>query len=411
MPFFLLGFLYYLVSPPFVFHYLSRDNELLGAATTYFDAGYFSFTYFLDAAAILVSFQLGYFLGKVATKPRISPADHCSLQTSFPSVLAVAFGALILYLLLTAVMSGAGFFTGYSTYDVLIRGPISTSVFLSVWFANYFSRRQIRVAFLSLFAICSVVLLGWGSRLYFVLSLMALMLGLVSRNKKLLRKLSFYSFVAVAGLFLVSVGIIRQGEGGREFNFDNLIAILFAEPLFTAVSGSLYFEHSGGRPILGIPNDLIASVIHFVPSVVFPGKVELIREITFDKNIVSPFGARALMVSLYTNFGFLYPIFVASFGFYFGFLYKRAKRSVFYRATYFSALPILTLLFYREGLSTVIKVLFFNGLVLPLFVVVILAWVFPRSTLGIGRESSQQGGGENQSKDEHDALPAGAPQP
>jgi len=376
MSFFLFGFVYYLVSPAFVFHFLSGDSKLLQSATRYLDSTYFDSSYFLDALAILVSFLLGYRLARALTRARPSIADQGSLKTSVPKILALSFGALVLYFAVVASYSGAGFFTGYSTYNISVLGPFSTCAFLSAWFVNYFSRRQIRILFLSFFIVCSVLLLGWGSRMFFVLSFMALMLGVVSKQKWLLRNIWFYSLLAISALSMVALGIVR--EGGREFGSDNLIAVLFAEPLFTSVSGSLYLEGNGGRPMYGVPQDLIASIIHFVPSAIFPGKVELISEITFDENVHSPFGAKSLLVNLYSNFGIFYPIFIAAIGFYYGFLSKKARHSVFYRATYFSALPVLTFLFYREGLATVIKVLFFNGLAVPLLIAACLVWLFPR---------------------------------
>lgn len=366
----MLGFVYYLVSPALVFRFLSEDNALLSAATRYLDPGYFDSGYLLDAILILGSFLLGHFLAKAVTWSRPSIADYGSLQANVPSILAICFGGLILFFAVTASISGASFFTGYSTYNIRILGPLSTCTFLSAWFVNYFSRKQIRFLFLSFFAVCAVLLLGWGSRMYFVLGLMALLLGLASRNRKLLRNVSFYVFVAAAVLSMIAIGIARQG--GREFGVDQLVAVLFAEPLFTSVSGSLYLERGGGRPIFEIPHDLLAAIIHFIPSAIFPAKIELISAITFDENVESPFGARTLLVSLYSNFGVFYPIFVASIGFYYGFLCKKARHSVFYRATYFSALPVLTFLFFREGLSTVIKVVFFNGLVMPLVIALML---------------------------------------
>ena len=380
VPFFLFGLVYYWVSPAFVFHFLSADSELLGNATRYLDSTYFDSSYFLDAAAIFLSFLFGYGLGRAITRAKPSIADYGSLKTSIPKILALTFGALIVYFTVLASTSGAGFFSGYSTYNVVVLGTFSTCAFLSVWFVNYFSTKQIKLLFLSFFVVCSVLLLGWGSRMFFVLSFTALILGLVSKNRWLLRNAWFYGFAAIACLFLIAVGIVR--EGGREFGSDNLVAVLFAEPFFTSVSGSLYLERSGGRPIYGVPYDLLASLIHFIPSAIFPGKVDLINAITFNEKIQSPFGAKSLLVSLYSNFGIFYPIFIAAIGSYYGFLYKKAQLSIFYRATYFSALPVLTFLFYREGLTTVIKVLFFNGLAVPLFIALSLVWLFPRPATG-----------------------------
>lgn len=380
IPFFLFGFIYYFVSPALVFRFLSERHPLLDAATRFFDPGYFDFRYFLDAAVILVSFLLGYVLTKAGTAGRGTVADYGSVQTSFPGILAISFGALIVFLAISARMAGATFFTGYSTYNILVLGPFSTCVFLSAWFVNYFSRREIRFFFLVIFGICSVLLLGWGSRMFFVLGFVALILGLVSRNRQLLRSPWFYGFLALCFVFMMAVGVARQG--GREFSGDNLLAILFAEPLFTAVSGSLYLEHSGGRPMFGVPYDLFASVIHFIPSAIFPGKIALINQITFSEHIESPFGAKALIVSLYSNFGVFYPVFVVAVGAYYGFLRKKSRHSIFYRATYFSALPVLAFLFFRDNLTTVIKVLVFNGLAMPLFIAFLLVWLLPRRSAG-----------------------------
>ena len=105
-----------------------------------------------------------------------------------------------------------------------------------------------------------------------------------------------------------------------------------------------------------------------MPSVVFPGKIEVINQLTFNSAAESPLGGKSLIVNLYFNFGMFYPIYLIAIGSYFGFLSKKASSSVFYRATYFSALPLLLFLFFREGLITVVKVMFFNGLIVPLVV-------------------------------------------
>jgi hypothetical protein len=381
VPLFLFGFIYYLISPAVVFQFFSDDNHLLSAAATYINPSFFNISYFLDAIIILVSFLLGYFFARAGTNTRISSLDYGAYQSSFPLLLAISFFVLIVYFALTAVASGAGFFTGYSTYNISVLGPFSTCVFMAAWFVNYFSIKKISLLFLFFFVFCSVLLLGWGSRMFFVLSFMALMFGLVSKNRKLLKSPWFYSFIVVAGLFMIVVGIVRQGGG--ELTGDKLIAIFFAEPLFTSVTGSLYLEYSGGRPVFGVPYDLFASIIHFIPSAVYPGKVELINAITYNENIISPFGATALIVNLYSNFGFFYPIFMVFLGSYFGFLYRKAHYSVFYRATYFSALPIILLLFFRDNLVTVMKVMFFNGLIVPLFVSLLLLWLSPRTLVDI----------------------------
>lgn len=377
VPFFLFGFVYYLVSPAFASQLLSADNEILRIATVYLESSYFNVYYFLDALSILVSFLLGYVLGRMVTRSNGSVLDYGAFQSSIPFYFAIMFGVLILYFALSAYMSGARFLTGYSTYNIQVLGPFSTAAFMTAWFANYFSKKQTGLLFLFFFIFCSVLLLGWGARMFFVLGFVALVLGAVSENRKLLKSVRLYAIAASLALLVVVVGVVRQGDG--ELSSDTLIGIFLAEPLFTSLSGSLYLENLGGRPVYGVPHDLFASVIHFIPSVVFPEKVALMRAITFDENLESPFGAKSLIVNLYSNFGRFYPIFLAILGLYFGFLSKKAQTSVFYRATYFSALPVLLLLFFREGLVTVMKVLFFNGFLVPLFVALLLIGLSPKT--------------------------------
>jgi hypothetical protein len=377
MPFFLFGFSYYVVSPFFVFKYLSESSDLLDVAGRYINPAYFDFGYFIDAVVILVSFMVGYFLAKSVINTRSSALDYGSYQSNYPKLLAVGFFVLIVYFSLLANASGAGFFTGYSSYNIAVLGPFSTCVFMCSWFVNYFSNKNISILFFSFFAFCSVLLLGWGSRMFFVLGFTALILGFVSKNKHILKSVWLYSFIIGAGLLMIMVGVLR--EGGGKLSSDILVSVFFAEPLFTSVTGSLYLESLGSRPVYGVPYDVFASIIHAIPSVIYPDKMQLINEITRNENVVSPFGAKALLVNLYSNFGMFYPLFVALIGFYYGFLNRRAQNSIFYRATYFSVLPIILLLFFRENLTTVLKVMFFNGLLVPLLVSLMLLGLSPRT--------------------------------
>ena len=226
MPFFLFGFLYYLISPVLVLQGFSADNELLNVANKYLDSGYFDIFYFLDALLILASFLFGYFAARLLTRKRSGLLDYGSYQKSFPQILAISLFALISYFTVSAISSGASFFSGYSTYNILILGPMSTCAFLSVWFVNYFSRKQIKFLFLCLFVICSILLLGWGSRMFFALGFVALVLGFVLPNIVLV-SMWFYIGVGACSLFIIMVGILR--EGGSEFSSDNMLAVLFAE--------------------------------------------------------------------------------------------------------------------------------------------------------------------------------------
>jgi len=117
--------------------------------------------------------------------------------------------------------------------------------------------------------------------------------------------------------------------------------------------------------VLNIPVDIAAAFINFIPSFLYPEKMLLISKLTFDENKESPFGASALFSNLYSNFGVFYPIYIFFIGYFYGFLRAKSFWSPFFRAVYFSLLPLLMFHFFREGFITFIKVLIFNGLIFP----------------------------------------------
>ena len=153
-------------------------------------------------------------------------------------------------------------------------------------------------------------------------------------------------------------------RAGGDASSEELVAVFLAEPLFTSVSGATYIENMGGRPLTGLPVDIFASVINFIPTIVFPEKLELISNLTYDPNKYSPFGASALMVNIYSNFGIFFPVYFFAIGIFYGYLRKKAKYSRFYLAVYFSVLPLLM----------------FNAFILPAVIVIFLSFIFHKKS-------------------------------
>src|SRR5699024_4511552 len=126
--------------------------------------------------------------------------------------------------------------------------------------------------------------------------------GYISLNRHLLTSLRLYFISAISLVFIVGIGVWRNNS---KINPETLAEIFLAEPLFTSITGALYIENSGGRPILSFPTDIIASVVNFIPSVIYPNKIDVINTLIYDANKEAPFGASSLIVNLYSNFGFL----------------------------------------------------------------------------------------------------------
>lgn len=363
IPVFLFGFIYYLITP-FISLNFFADYSLISAALPYINLNSFDFYYWLDVIFILFFFILGYRVSKRIKINRYSYLDNFNNYKIIP--LLVFFLLFIYYLFITLkVISSGLMFSGYATYDIEILGPASTLIFTTVFFYNFFKKPLIKKLFLILFFLSSINLLGLGSRMYFTISLITIILGYISLNRSLLTSIKLYLFSSIFVIFIVGIGVWRNSE---KIGAEALVSIFLAEPLFTSISGILYIENSNGRPIFSIPTDLIASMINFIPSIFYPNKVELIDSIVYDVNKEAPFGASSLILNLYSNFGFFYPLYLIFIGFYLGVIKRKANYSNFYRAVYFSTLPTLVFHFYREGFITFFKIIFFNGLVFPAIV-------------------------------------------
>lgn len=359
-PFFLFGFTYYLITPYLAFNFMI-DSSVVKIASKWMSTSYFDMLYLSDCILIIVFWLLGYFtIGKINPKVRI--IDKFSYFRTAPSIIGFIFLFFLFFLVVTSLSKGSVLFSGYSSYDVGALGQLSTLVFMSVFFLNYFQRKSVYYLFLIIFFVSSVILLGFGSRMFFVLGAISLIISFISLRKHILTNPLFILSILGLLILVLGIGVWRSGD---EITLDTLLFIFLAEPIFTSTSGALYIDNMGGRPVWAIPKDLFASFVNFIPTIIFPEKLNFLDKITYNENRTSPFGASALIANMYSNFGVFFPIYFFIMGLFYGFLKRMANTSIFYRAVYFSLLPMLMFHFFREGYITVFKVIFFNGFILP----------------------------------------------
>ncbi|MCQ4256690.1 hypothetical protein [Stutzerimonas stutzeri] len=372
VPFLLFGLIYYLVTPYFSL-LLFSDLPLVKAAEPYIGLDYFDVFYWLDVSLVLIFFIIGYGLAKIVVQGKGIFVDRVSNFRLAPSIVFLMLFLFYVLVLLKVRAAGGRMFTGYESYNIEVLGPLATLVFTSTICYNFFGRKEIKFLFFCLFFFASLGLLGFGSRMFFILSVIAMVLGSLSNNTYLFRSVYFYVFLSGVFLLVLGVGVWRSG-----YSFDDsaiLVSIFLVEPLFTATSGALYLANLGGRYVLNFPVDIAAAFINFIPSFIYPEKMALITEFTYDGNKESPFGASALIANLYSNFGILYPVYIFFIGYFYGFLKVKSYWSPFFRAVYFSLLPLLMFHFFREGFITFIKVFIFNGLVFP-FIMLFFVYLF-----------------------------------
>ncbi len=362
----LLGTCYYIVSPSIFFFndYFGLDfiKSVVDKYTDYRSGAIYTHNIY-DFIIINVSFSSGFLLismcGSKVTENKVQSQKYGYLQLPILFFLV----SVLLFVLIKAKITGYQFFSGYASYDVSVLGPLATLCFMSMWFYIFFGKKIFLVSFL----IVGILLLGSGSRMFFLLPLISLLLSKLLRGQSNIIVYGFY-FVLVA-FFMLAVGLLREGS---EISFDGLLTIGFAEPIFTSIGTLFYFEK--GWPALGFPTDVIAAFVNFVPSVIYSDKQALMDSLTLDQNVFNPFGAQSLLINLYKNFGYFYPVFIFFLGSYFGFLFRYRFFNII-RTVYIMSLPLIVFHFQREGFITVFKVMFFNGLLFPILLTIFLSTV------------------------------------
>ncbi|HHQ4663722.1 TPA: hypothetical protein ACSPZY_004203 [Aeromonas veronii] len=361
--FFFIGSFIYMVIPWAMYHlnYLNVDF-LIRATENHIQNGYHYNSMLFDFFVMNMSFFSGYI---IATRFNFKRSRSIINLDNFPLSKKFIFLSLlsITTIAITKIyLAGIVPFLGYQFKPELL-GPIATVCFTTMWFFHYTEDKK----FIYLFLIASFWLIGLGSRMFVFLPVLSMLIYTIYIYPKKTIKIIIKTSIIV--MFFVVVGVVRQGW---KINIESFLGVIFAEPIFTSL-GALYYIDTG-RDIVNIPLDFIAASLNFIPSFLFPNKVEVMSLFTYSDRIHNPIGAQALIVSLYHNFGMFYPFFLSGIGFYFGMLLKNIHVR-FYKAVYFSSLPFLIIHFQREGFVTFFKVIVFNALIFPLIVIFILRFI------------------------------------
>lgn len=363
--FFLVGSFLYMVVPWVMYKidYLQVDF-LIRAVDNHIHLAKHYNTIFFDFIVMNLSFAVGYFIAVQcrAKKKCINGMERFPISKNLIFILLFFISIIGVFQL---IISGVVPFMGYQ-FDPKTLGPLATVCFSSIWFYHYTNDKK----FIFIFFITAFWLIGLGSRMFVFLPLLSLMISALLKYKK--NTTILILLIILSLIFFVTVGVVRSGW---DINVQSFLGIVFAEPIFTSL-GSLYYIDTG-RDLINIPYDIVAAGINFVPSFIFPGKYEIVTTMTTSDRIYNPMGAQALVVSLYNNFGFFYPLFLLLIGYYFGYIKKHSYNN-FFNAVNLTSLPFILIHFHREGFITSIKILFFNGLIFPLVIIVILKFIFSK---------------------------------
>lgn len=355
--------------------YFFGENKYVEIALGYLGDDLYSEYYWLIACVGYVTFCFFYKIGLLIKSPQIIFGENIAHYKTLPVLIAVFLSIIIIASTIKGLFSGVVLFSGYASYNVEILGPYATVVFCSVLFMNFFVRKNSKAIFFGVFIVASLLLVGLGSRMFFVLGLISVVLNFIALNPKIVKTPFFLASVFMVLLLVLSIGIWR---GGGDFSIIEMLGIFIAEPLFTSLSSAIYLNQTNDFFVLKAPMDILAAIINFIPSLLIPNKGELLSSVGYDVKAYSPFGASSLLVNVHINFGVFFFFYFSFIGFMFGVLKNIAYKNNFIYAVYLSSLPLLMFHFFREGFVTYIKVQFYNAMIFPFLILFFLSFFLRR---------------------------------
>lgn len=269
-----------------------------------------------------------------------------SLITPTPSAENSAFTGVSVFLLSVAIIYAA-------KLDERIEG------------AGQF-RALLRNHFFAIYFLVAVLVLSLGGRLYFISSLVMLLVYRTTYFQRIpVRRMLLYSLAGVA--FVGVAGLLRQGQS---LAASQALINLVGEPVFVSLS-LLHFLQVNSFELLKFPIFLISDFINLIPSALFPGKAAyLIDPAQYSYEVFSPIGGLNSFFSFLVNFGVI-GTFVTLFLMGFGLSYLRGRdRTLLHRVIYVLLTGWIGFTFFRDPFSvSVVKSMFEFSIAEPILLV------------------------------------------
>jgi hypothetical protein len=166
---------------------------------------------------------------------------------------------------------------------------------------------------------------------------------------------------------MLFIGMFRLGSVDL-----SLAGYLFvAEPVFTSYS-SVTFLSTNNILLFETSELFFKSLTGMLPGFLFEDKAQsMFSAIDLGYTFKAPLGATSLIVSSFASFGSAGSIlfFVSM---YIGFFYLRclSKKDIFFKTIYFCSLSVIPFMFFRDGFSVSLRVLWFINFIIPLFIII-----------------------------------------
>jgi hypothetical protein len=372
---FLLGYIFYLFTPLIVGYF----NFFEGYPGIDLYKGFFKqipenkiTAYILITLSWLPAFYAGHFIFKLCKpyKRSLQLFSKTADSSNVPLIAVLLFSVLVIFVLL-----GRGsLFGGYATYDANVRGKFSTLLVIYDFFLVYqlITKQKISILLIAGCILTSFFLLTMGGRMYVFQTLVILLVFKTSfaRKKWNLKQINF---ILVTGLFAGSaLGVWRQN---MSFNFSKASYSFFAEPVFTWFSTSTFLINNK-ISLINFPLNFLTSFFNLVPNTFFSLRQYVVS--TQDMGFItqSPLGADSVWSTLIINFGSIGSfLFILVTGFMLNLLRHNSENSRFGAVYYIMVCGLLPFQFFRDGFYIINKQLFFNFLLLPGFILLVLRFL------------------------------------
>ena len=359
---FIFGFIYYLVTPLFVvssriwedypgvqiLYKYYKDEYILGYLVIVFLLGFF---YLLGSYIPIISNKRNW--NTILTNKTVYSSKGL-FAASFPVLLFSQFHIFT---------NRGSLFQGYQIeMDNPFVGAIATTAIFYLFLFIYNKKgnysRNINTILVIILIELSFVMLGVGTRMYFLVILVTIILYMHDNNVLPTKKIIL---LGGTGIFLLLlVGIWRLGT--ESVSLENIIYIGIAEPTFTWISAISMYDLNK-LPMFSIPYNFASSFINFLPSIIFPDKAKMVSDISL--NYDSPLGAISVFASVISNFGII-GSFLAFFVLGFLISYIRLHwKSVFGQTYYYCICGVIPFQLFRDPFTVVNKVFFSNLLLVP----------------------------------------------
>ena len=303
---FTIGFIFYwicpiiIISSPWgmsIFSELSRIFRSIPSETITVYYVVCFITYFAYYAGTLLGNKL-----TISLKPHVQFSKNLNVVLFLPLFVAMCF---------FVVFFRGYFFHGYSSSDNINmrqKGPfVATSLCLLVvalirYFGGFLKRNENKPAnfYFYVYFICAFLIMSLGGRLYFISSLMIIMMLYHNYFKKIKASKIFLILIIFIIAFSL-IGVIRDGKS--VIGLRSTIFVFFAEPIFTSYT-LFSFMAKNSIELIRFPFILLSGFINLIPTFILPNKSEMmIYAKDIGISISAPQGAMNSFVSFNINFG------------------------------------------------------------------------------------------------------------